>query len=139
MKKTTRTILAFDETQLEAIAKLKEAFSGEEIKEISNKELFLICMAVGFSAKNKVDVLQKSNTGVRMEYFKPEDNVLFTSLQIAEHDNPESLLQIEQLYDLAECYAAGGVGILYEALETNKNFDEWFQSLIFQNLEDEED
>lgn len=96
-------------------------------------------MAVGFSAKNKVDVLQKSNTGVRMEYFKPEDNVLFTSLQIAEHDNPESLLQIEQLYDLAECYAAGGVGILYEALETNKNFDEWFQSLIFQNLEDEQD
>jgi hypothetical protein len=135
MKKTTRTILAFDETQLEAISKLKEAFSDGEVKEISNKEFFLIAMAVGFNSKNKVNSIQKSGTGVRMEYFKPEDNVLFSALQIAEYDKPESLLEIEQLYDLAECYAAGGVSILAEAYTTQRNFQEWFQGLVFQSLE----
>jgi hypothetical protein len=137
MKKTTRTILAFDETQLDAISKLKDAFSGEEVKEISNRELFLIAMAVGFNSKNKFDTIQRSNTGARIEYIEkqPEDSVLFCALQIAEHDKPESLLDIEQIYDLAECYAAGGFGILYHALETHRNFEEWFQGLIFQNLD----
>jgi hypothetical protein len=70
-----------------------------------------------------------------MEYFKPEDNVLFSSLQIAEHDKPESLLEIEKLYDLAECYAAGGVSILAEAYSSQRNFQEWFQGMIFLNLD----
>jgi|LakMenEpi03Aug12_release.lakeMendotaPanAssembly.Ray.scaffolds.fasta_scaffold502962_2 hypothetical protein len=134
MKKTTRTLLAFHEQQLDSVSKLKEAFAGAEMKEISNRELFLIGMAIGFASKNKIVDFKRSNTGVRMEYFKDEDNVLFAALQVCETGKPEALLDIESLYDLAEQYASGGIAILAEYLNSEKNFQEWFHGFIYENL-----
>lgn len=134
MKKTTRTFAAFDERQLDSIAALKKAFAGDDKKEISNKELFMMGLGVGFNSKNKISDFKKSNTGVRIEYFKDEDNTLFAALQVATTDNSNSLLDIEDLYDQAEKYAAGGIAILANALQTERNFEEWFQSLVFSNL-----
>lgn len=134
MKKTTRTIAAFDERQLGVISDLKKAFAGDDKKEISNKELFMIGIGVGYSAKNRLSDFKKSNTGVRIEYFKPEENTLFAALMVSATDDPGSLLKIEDLYDLAEQYAAGGIAILANALDTERNFNEWFQSLVYTNL-----
>lgn len=134
MKKTTRTFAAFDERQLGVISDLRKAFAGDDKKEISNKELFMIGIGVGFSSNNRLSDFKKSNTGVRIEYFKPEENTLFAALQVAVTDDSGSLLKIEDLYDLAEQYAAGGVAILANALDMERNFNEWFQSLVFTNL-----
>lgn len=134
MKKTSRTFAAFDERQLESISGLRKAFAGDDKKEISNKELFMIGLGVGFNAKNKIIDFKKSNTGVRIEYFKDEDNTLFSALQVSTTGNANSLLAVEDLYDLAENYAAGGIAILANALQTERNFEEWFQSLVFSNL-----
>lgn len=135
MKKTTRTFAAFDERQLAIISDLKKAFAGDDKKEISNKEIFMLGMAVGFSSKNKISDLKRSNTGVRIQYFQPDDNTLLAALQVHITDDPTALVLIEDLYDLAEQYAAGGIAILATALDTERNFNEWFQSLVFSNLE----
>lgn len=134
MKKTTRTFAAFDERHLESIASLKKAFAGDDKKEISNKELFMIGLGVGFNSKNQISDFKRSNTGVRIEYFKDEDNTLFAALQVATTGDSTSLLNVENLYDQAERYSAGGIAILFNALQTERNFEEWFQSLIYSSL-----
>lgn len=136
MKKTTRTLLAFDERQLEAISKLRIAFAGDDKQDISNKDLLLIALGIGFNAKNKLSDFKRSNTGVRMEYFKAEDNAIFAGLQVYETNKAESLLEIEALYNLAEQYAAGGIALLTEALERERDFHEWFHGYVYGCLED---
>ena len=134
MQKTTRTLLAFDERQLDQIASLREAFAIGDKKDISNKELLLIAMSIGFASKNRLQDFKRSNTGVRMEYFKPEDNVLFAALQVAETGDSKSLLEIERLYDLVEQYCAGGISVLHHAYLNENNFDQWFQAFVYSGL-----
>lgn len=136
MKKTTRTVLAFDDGQVDYIRQLRRAFAsiaGEQ-GELSNKEMFLIAMGVGFYAKNKLSEFKRSNTGPRIEYFNDQDNVLFASLQVAENDEAKSLLEIENLYDLAELYAAGGVSILWSHLRSERDFGFWFAGFMQEPL-----
>jgi hypothetical protein len=138
MKPTKRTFLAFDERQLKQIETLQESFTvmAQEAKMISNKDFFLIAMGVGFAVKNQLHDMKRSNNGVRIQYLLPADNVLLAALQAAETNDPTSLLQIEELYDLAERYAAGGVAILWERHQTERDFPEWFASYLFKPLKD---
>lgn len=134
MKKTARTILAFDDRQLEFVNKLKEAFAAGAEEPISNKEMFLIAAGVGFHSKNKLNDFKRSGTGVRIQYFQPEDNVLFAALQIAETGESDSLLAIEDLYDLAELYAGGGISILWNHFQQERDFAVWFASFVNEPL-----
>ena len=136
MKKTTRTILAFDDRQIDYIKQLRQAFAamaGEQA-DLANKDMFLIAMGVGFHAKNKLPDFKRSNTGVRIQYFNAEDNVLFAALQITETNDPKSLMDIEDLYDLAELYAGGGVKILWNYLQNERDFGEWFAGYMQSSL-----
>ena len=137
MKKSTRTILEFDQRQLEDVAKLREAFSLSDGKVISNKEIFLIAMGFGFTAKNKLPDFKNSGTGVRLEYFDAQDNVLFAALQVTETNDEKSLLEIEALYNLAQLYAGGGIAILLEHLQQETDFNEWFASHVVTGLKSE--
>ena len=137
MKKSTRTILEFDQRQLEDVAKLREAFSLSDGKVISNKEIFLIAMGFGFTAKNKLPDFKNSGTGVRLEYFDAQDDVLFAALQVTETNDEKSLLEIEALYDLAQLYAGGGIAILLEHLQQETDFNEWFASHVVTGLKSE--
>ncbi len=134
MKKTARTILAFDDRQLEFVNKLKEAFAAGAEEPISNKEMFLIAAGVGFHSKNKLNDFKRSGTGVRIQYFQPEDNLLFAALQIAETGESDSLLAIEDLYDLAELYAGGGISILWNHFQQERDFAVWFASFVNEPL-----
>jgi hypothetical protein len=138
MKPTKRTFLAFDERQLKQIETLQESLTAmaQEAKVISNKDFFLIAMGVGFAAKNPLHDMKRSNNGVRIQYLLPDDNVLLASLQAAETNDPSSLLQIEELYDLAERYAAGGIAILWERHQSERDFAEWFASYLFKPLKE---
>lgn len=136
MKKTGRTVLAFDERQILNINKLKLAFTSEDGKAIDNKDIFLIAMSVGYASKNRLTDFKRSGTGVRIQYFNPEDNVLFAALQVAETNDSKSLLEIDDLYDLAELYAGGGMAILWEHYQKERNFAEWFASLIHTPLKE---
>lgn len=137
MKKSTRTILEFDQRQLEDVAKLREAFSLSDGKVISNKEIFLIAMGFGFTAKNKLPDFKNSGTGVRLEYFDAQDDVLFAALQVTETNDEKSLLEIEALYNLAQLYAGGGIAILLEHLQQETDFNEWFASHVVTGLKSE--
>ena len=130
MFKTTRTILAFDDRQLEYWNQIKDSIAKSSGSTILNKEIFLIAMGVGFHSKNRIEDFKRSNTGVRMEYIKDEDELLFAALQIAETDDEKSLLDSEELLNLAESYAAGGIAILWKHFQQERDFAEWFAAFV---------
>jgi hypothetical protein len=132
MKKTTRTALSFKEDQMPSINELKKALAIDGPKELSSREIFLLAMAYGYSAKNKVRGWKRNNNGPRLEYMQPRDETLIAALSISEHDNPSCLRETEAVYDLAEDYAAGGIVLFATALSKERNFHSWIEAEVFQ-------
>lgn len=132
MKKTTRTALSFMEEQMPSVNELKKALASEGQKELSSREIFLLAMAYGFSAKNKISGWKRTNNGVRLEYMQPKDETLIAALSISEHDDSSCLRETEKIYDLAEDYAAGGVSLLSAALAKERDFHSWIEAEVFQ-------
>jgi hypothetical protein len=134
VKKSTRTILHFDEDRMEQIKTLRSAFSPETDKDISNREFFLIACTYGFSKSNLNEYVRTKNQGVRMEYFNESDDALFLAIASATFGEDAELLDAEAIYDLAEQYASGGVILLNEAYNRERNFLDWFQAEVFEQL-----
>jgi len=116
-----KTFLDFDKNSKDSYALLAKKFSAMG-KEPANVDLFIFAMAYGFTHSNKVEAIVKSGTGVRVEYIKPEHELLMSAIQLAESNNPESLLNQEERFDLAEKYAEGGIRLLKIAAEQPGDF-----------------
>jgi hypothetical protein len=140
MRKSTRTLLAFDETQQESIDQIKRALADNSGPEMSNREFFLLALGLGFESDVEVETFKRSNNGVRLEYFKEEDTMLMAAVHLHKSKNPESLLDIEAIYNSAETYAAGGVKLLVEALNQSQDLRIWLQARVksaFEGLQSE--
>jgi hypothetical protein len=89
-------------------------------------------MTYGFINGNKVDSIVKSGTGVRIEYIKPEHELLMTAIQFAETGKVENLLNQEERFEIAELYAEGGIRLLKIAAEQPGDFMEDIASQMFE-------
>ena len=116
-----KTFLDFDKSSKEFYDILGKKFAGIG-KAPANVDLFVFAMAYGFLNGNKVDVTQKSGTGVRIEYIKPEHELLMSVIQYAETGSTESLLNKEQRFEIAEKYAEGGIRLLKNAADQPGDF-----------------
>jgi hypothetical protein len=116
-----KTFLDFDKNSKEFYNVLGKKFAGIG-KAPANVDLFIFAMAHGFLNGNKVDVSQKSGTGVRVEYIKPEHELLMFVIQFAETGSTESLLNQEQRFEIAEKYAEGGIRLLKNAADQPGDF-----------------
>lgn len=116
-----KTFLDFDKNSKELYDQLGKKFAGIG-KAPANVDLFVFAMAYGFFNGNKVDVAQKSGTGVRIEYIKPEHELLMSVIQFAETGSTDSLLDQEQRFEIAEKYAEGGIRLLKNAADQPGDF-----------------
>lgn len=116
-----KTFLDFDKNSKEFYELLGKKFAGIG-KAPANVDLFVFAMSYGFLNGNKMDVTQKSGTGVRIEYIKPEHELLMSAIQFAETGSAESLLDQEQRFEIAEKYAEGGIRLLKDAAEQPGDF-----------------
>jgi hypothetical protein len=130
MQKSTRTLLAFDETQEEVIKQIKRLLSEDGGSEMSNREFFLLALGLGYQSDVKVLPIKRSNNGVRLEYLKEEDIMMMAAIRLAETGSSDSLLQIEEILDSAEQYAAGGVKLFAEAVNINQDLRIWLQARV---------
>ena len=134
-----KTFLDFDKNSKEFYDLLSKKFSGIG-KAPANVDLFVFAMAYGFLNGNKVDVNQKSGTGVRIEYIKPEHELLMSVIQFAETGSLESLLDQEQRFEIAEKYAEGGIRLLKNAVDQPGDFLQDISgqmAALFKNIESE--
>lgn len=110
---TGRTYLDLSERSADAFAKLRAALK------VPNRTAFLIAMAWGFKYGDRVEEsLKKSSaTQVRHEYLRDEDYALMGAIQLATTGSPDSLLDLDERYLMAEQFAEGGMLLLKEILE----------------------
>lgn len=116
-----KTFLDFDKNSKDTYDMLGKKFAGIG-KAPTNVDLFVFAMAYGFMNGNKVETIQKSGTGVRIEYIKKHHEILMSAIQLAETGSAESLLDQEQRFEIAEKYAEGGIRLLKDAAEQPGDF-----------------
>ena len=116
-----KTFLDFDKNSKDTYDMLGKKLSGIG-KAPTNVDLFVFAMAYGFMNGNKVEAIQKSGTGVRIEYIKKNHEILMSAIQLADTGSPESLLDQEQRFEIAEKYAEGGIRLLKVAAEQPGDF-----------------
>jgi hypothetical protein len=116
-----KTFLDFDKNSKESYELLGKKFA-QIGKSPTNLDLFVFAMAYGFMCGNKVDSITKSGTGVRVEYIKPEHELLMTAVQLADTGIVESILNQEERFEIAEKYAEGGIRLLKAAAEEPGDF-----------------
>jgi hypothetical protein len=116
-----KTFLDFDKNSTDTYALLGKKFTGAG-KAPANVDLFVFAMTYGFMHANKVDSIIKSGTGVRIEYLKPEHELLMFAIQFAETGKVESLLNQEERFEIAERYAEGGIRLLKDSAAQQGDF-----------------
>jgi hypothetical protein len=116
-----KTFLDFDKNSKDSYELLGRKLAGLG-KAPTNVDLFVFAMAYGFMNGNKVESIQKSGTGVRIEYIKRNHEILMSAIQLAETGSAESLLDQEQRFEIAEKYAEGGIRLLKDAAEQPGDF-----------------
>jgi len=82
-------------------------------KNKENKEKFLFAMAYGYMNNIKFPI--KSKEGYILNIFLiPEDEALINSLAVKDSGSPEVLLDLQDVYNIAEGYAHAGLKLLYD-------------------------
>jgi hypothetical protein len=85
-----------------------------------NKSVFLMAMILGFHNKQSLP-LDKKEEFVRMEYFSQDDKSLMKAIAIKSSEKGlKILLNQQEIYSIAEQYAAGGIGYLKSAVFDSK-------------------
>ncbi|NTU70972.1 MAG: hypothetical protein HGB10_04010 [Coriobacteriia bacterium] len=120
-----RTILQFSKDSVDTYKQLGESLGG-----LTNLEVFLIAMAWGFRNGIRAEKVVKSNTGPRLEYFKDSDMAIVAAVQLATTDDPDSLLDLDARYDMAEQFAEGGIRLLKSEMEKQGDFARMFSAEI---------
>lgn len=105
------------------------------VNRVDNKEVFMLCLAIGFEAELKRDVPPRRTDAVRLSYLKDEDLALFRSIALSDSQNPDVLLNEDSVYDIVEQYAAGGLMILAEKIQKDANFADWLTQKLYVTTE----
>jgi hypothetical protein len=98
---------------------------------ISNKEIYLLAMALGISNPTKID--GKRHTFVRHSYFYKNDiNMIYTCAWRHLGKDVQSLLDEKSVYEIAENCANTGFRIIRKYLEENKH--QFLKKLVLDTM-----
>jgi hypothetical protein len=132
MKKTKRVAFTWDSVYKPEIPNIEREIQGwgEGVNAIKNGELFLLCVAIGFSTDTKRPVPARKSDSVRMDALSVESLSMLKMVAISNSESPEDLLDEDMLYDRVEEYAAGGLMLLADAVQKEKNFSDWLRNKL---------
>ena len=134
MNKSRRQGFSWDQEYKPTVDILRSELKGwgHRGDDPSSAELFLLCLALGFSTGTLRDVPPRKTDGPRLDYFQPEQMALIKALALSEADNAELLIDEDRVYDIVERYAAGGLMLLAQASEAQPNFKEWLRGKLLE-------
>jgi hypothetical protein len=138
MKKTKRTAFTWDQEYKAEIPNIRREILGWGDKDntITNGELFFLCVAMGFSNDTRRPVPARTSDSVRLEDLSADSESMLKIVAISDSETPEDLIDEDLLFDRIESFAAGGLMLLADAVQKEKNFKDWLlnQLLTFGNL-----
>lgn len=106
-------------------------------KGYENKDLFILSMCIGYDEGIKIE-LNKKLGYFHSRHLSKKDEAIIYSIA-AEEGGLEALIDLKNVYTVAEQYAKGGINILYDSVFSEfGSFSKRFESQLLkrvQNLE----
>ena len=121
--KTKRTALSWDQEFKPVVKDLQEYLERMTgANSVTNTELFMLCLAVGFEMNKTRPVPPKKSDAVRISYLKEPHLAIMKSVALTHSQDHMILMNEDQIYDVVEQYAAGGLEILAVEMKNQVNF-----------------
>lgn len=126
MKKSGRTALSWPKQyreNIEPLAQMRAALRLGGGRSISNGQLFLIAAILAFnSGRISPEKIPAANNSVRVVDLKDQRRIL-EAIALSTQQSRKVLLTEDEVFDIAERYAAEGLKMLFEARETRTSED----------------
>jgi hypothetical protein len=135
--KSKRVALSWDQEFKPALDDLRSYLNRRaEKKAISNSELFMLCLGVGFEEGHKNKVPARISDAIRLEAFK-DSNLLgiMQSVALADSKDYNILMDEDAVFDIVEAYAAGGLETLSIQMQTQLDFLGWLTALLYKQAQ----
>lgn len=135
-KKSKRLALSWDQEYKPNLENLKFWLEkNTEKQRVSNLDLFMLCLGIGFEAKEKRDVPPKKSDAIRLETIKESTFAIWKALALMDSQEPIVLLDEDRIYDIVEQYAAAGLKILSLEMNTQNDFPSWLRQKLYKHAE----
>jgi hypothetical protein len=126
MIKSGRTALSWPKEykdNIEPLAQMRTALRLGGGRPISNGQLFLIAAILAFNAgKIGADKIPSANNSVRVADLKEHRRIL-EAMAVSTSQSRKVLLTEDEVFDIAERYAAEGLKMLFEARQSRTSED----------------
>ena len=135
IKRTKRTATSWDqdfEPRVKDLREYLERLTGKNKSE--NKEIFMLCLAIGFDLKKMRPTRRRKSDAVRLSYFSEADFAIMNSIALSHSKDYLTLTEQDLVFDIVEQYAAGGLEILALAMDTEDNFVNYLSKLLFNKI-----
>lgn len=133
--KTKRTALSWDQEFKPVVKDLQEYLERMTgANSVTNTELFMLCLAVGFEMNKTRPVPPKKSDAVRISYLKEPHLAIMKSVALTHSQDHMILMNEDQIYDVVEQYAAGGLEILAVEMKNQVNFQAYLVKFLHESL-----
>jgi hypothetical protein len=113
-----RTGLSWDQEAKDKIKDITHSFSEAGVA-LSNRQLFLLCLGIGWKHKLNPGVPPRRTDSARLETLKDKDYALFNAIAMEDSGSFEVLQERDRVLDIVEGYAAGGLRKLAEMQDSS--------------------
>ena len=134
VEKTKRTSLTWNPELKDSVNDLKDAVQRLTNKPPTNLEIFMLCLGVGFSNGKKNAVPPRKSDVTNVKYIQEMDLANIRAIALDESKDPTILLREDDVYDIAEQYASGGLEILASEMGKQPDFQSWLTSRFWKAL-----
>jgi hypothetical protein len=135
IQKTKRTQLSWNQEYKSAVPDIKDFIKIATGKTPSNLEVFRLCLAYGFYSGKKNDVPPRAADVTNVNYIKDLELAEMQAIALTETEDSTILLREDDVFDVAESYASGGLELLAHEISNQADFGAWLTSLLWRPLE----
>jgi hypothetical protein len=134
IKKTHRVAFTWDKDYARpTVDDLKDSLKKITKRTVSSKEIFMLCLGIGFDNQCMRDVPPRKSDAIRFgDGITEADFALYNSIALSFSKDYLILLDEDAVYDVVERYAAGGLMILSKELNSQPNFNDWLIQLLYK-------
>lgn len=133
--KTKRTALSWDAEFKPFVREVEEHLERMTgANTVSNTDLFMLCLAVGFEMNKVRDVPPRKSDAVRISYLKEPHLAIMKSVALSQTQDHMILMNEDKVYDIVEQFAAGGLEILATQMRTQINFETYLSKLLYESI-----
>jgi hypothetical protein len=137
IKKTKRVAFTWDKDYAKpTVDDLKDQLKKITKRTISSKEIFMLCLGIGYDQQCMRDVPPRKSDAIRFgDGITESDFALYNAIALSVTKNYLTLLDEDAVYDIVEKFAAGGLMILSKEMNQQPDFNYWLKNLLYKRAE----